>query len=58
MGQMITTIREQFAGNVLYLDAGDQFKGGLESSRLISKGHIMDDFFNILKVDGTTIGNH
>lgn len=29
MAQMISTIQEQYKGNVLYLDGGDQFQGGI-----------------------------
>jgi 2',3'-cyclic-nucleotide 2'-phosphodiesterase (5'-nucleotidase family) len=38
MAQMIETIREEYGGNMLYLDAGDQFQGGIESSSLVSSG--------------------
>ena len=43
---------------MLYLDAGDQFQGGLESSSLISSGKIMNEFYNELKVDASALGNH
>ena len=42
----------------MYLDAGDQFQGGIESSKLISGGEIMNDFFNIMKLNGSAVGNH
>jgi 2',3'-cyclic-nucleotide 2'-phosphodiesterase (5'-nucleotidase family) len=29
MAQMIETIQQEYDGNVLYLDAGDQFQGGI-----------------------------
>ena len=29
MAQMIQTIREEYGGNMIYLDAGDQFQGGI-----------------------------
>jgi 2',3'-cyclic-nucleotide 2'-phosphodiesterase (5'-nucleotidase family) len=39
LGTMIHTIRKQFGeDHVLYLDAGDQFQGHIESGPLISKG--------------------
>jgi len=40
------------------LDAGDQFQGGIESSKLISSGQIMNDFYNVIRVAGSSIGNH
>lgn len=58
MAQMIETIKHEYKGNVLYLDAGDQFKGGIESSVLVSDGKIMSDFYNVLNVDASAIGNH
>jgi len=38
MAQMIETLRTEYGGNLLYLDAGDQFQGGIESSSLVSSG--------------------
>jgi 2',3'-cyclic-nucleotide 2'-phosphodiesterase (5'-nucleotidase family) len=29
MASMINTLRERHKGNLLYLDAGDQFQGGI-----------------------------
>jgi 2',3'-cyclic-nucleotide 2'-phosphodiesterase (5'-nucleotidase family) len=58
MASMIETIREEHPGNFLYLDAGDQFQGGIESSPLVSSGEIMNDFYNSMKVDSSAIGNH
>lgn len=42
----------------MYLDAGDQFQGAIESSDKVSSGEIMNDYFNTVKVDGSTLGNH
>ena len=58
MGGLINIIKNENAGNVIYLDAGDQFQGGIESSSLISSGKIMNDFFNLMEVNGSAIGNH
>lgn len=58
MADMIETIKKEYNGNVLYLDAGDQFQGGIEASSLVSSGQIMNDFYNVLKIDGSAIGNH
>ena len=38
MASMIETLRQEHQGNFLYLDAGDQFQGGIESSPLVSSG--------------------
>ena len=58
MAQMIETLQMEHEGNVLYLDAGDQFQGGIEASSLVSSGQIMNDFYNIIGVDASAIGNH
>lgn len=58
MGRLINIIKGEHPGNVIYLDAGDQFQGGIESSKLISSGKIMNDFFGLLKVNASAIGNH
>lgn len=58
MAQMIETVRLENPGNVLWVDAGDQFQGGIEASPLVSSGEIMNDFYNTLKLDASAIGNH
>ena len=58
MGTLINIIKNEYEGNVLYLDGGDQFQGGIESSKLISSGKIMNDFYGIMKINGSAIGNH
>jgi 2',3'-cyclic-nucleotide 2'-phosphodiesterase (5'-nucleotidase family) len=58
MASMIQTIKKEYSQNVLYLDAGDQYQGGIEASKLISNGSIMNDFFNIVGLNGSSIGNH
>ncbi len=58
MAQMIETVQNEYKGNVLYLDAGDQFQGGIEASALVSSGQIMNDFYNTMGVAGSAIGNH
>ena len=56
MGNYITNLREEWGNRFIWLDSGDQFQGGLESK--ISYGDIMTDFFNIMEINGSTIGNH
>jgi 2',3'-cyclic-nucleotide 2'-phosphodiesterase (5'-nucleotidase family) len=58
MAQMIETVQNEYPGNVLYLDAGDQFQGGIEASSLVSSGQIMNDFYNTMGLAGSAIGNH
>ena len=41
---------------MLYLDAGDLFQGGIETT--ITDADIMIDYFNAAKLDGLTAGNH
>ena len=56
MGNYITNLREEWGNRFIWLDSGDQFQGGLESK--ISYGDIITDFFNIMGLNGSTIGNH
>ena len=56
MGKYISNLREEWGNRFLWLDSGDQFQGGLESR--ISYGDIITNFFNIMNLDGCTIGNH
>ena len=58
MAHMIETLRGEYGGSLLYLDAGDQFQGGIESSSLVSSGQIMNDFYNSIGLDAAAIGNH
>lgn len=58
MASLIKIINQENPGNTLYLDAGDQFQGGIQSSKLISNGMIMNDFYNSIKTGATSIGNH
>ena len=58
MGRMINIIKEEYPNRTIFLDAGDQFQGGIESSSLISSGKIMNDFYSAIGVEGSAIGNH
>ncbi len=53
---VIRMIREEFKDQFLWLDAGDQFTGTVENIR--TNGELMLDFYNALRVDSATIGNH
>ena len=53
----INTLREEFGSNrVLYFDGGDFYQGGLAS--VIFDGEIMLDYFNLVGLNGSTVGNH
>ena len=49
-------IREEFKNQFLYLDAGDLFQGGTEST--LTNGTIILDYLNLINSNGSTIGNH
>ena len=53
---LIDILKKEFNENILWFDAGDQFTGTVESMR--SNGTLMVDFYNALKVDSVTLGNH
>ena len=57
VAKYINILREEFGPNrVLYFDAGDFYQGGMAS--VLFDGEIMQDFFNIIGLNGSTIGNH
>ena len=56
LAKYISIIREEFNNQLLYLDAGDLFQGGTESS--MSEGEIIMDYFNLVGLNATTFGNH
>jgi 2',3'-cyclic-nucleotide 2'-phosphodiesterase (5'-nucleotidase family) len=56
LASVITELRKRYGDRLVYLDAGDQFQGSLEGN--ISKGRAVVGFFNLLKLDAASIGNH
>lgn len=58
MGGIIDIIKAEYPDHTIFLDAGDQFQGGIESSKLISSGKIMNDFYAALDLNASAIGNH
>lgn len=56
LAKYINIIKEEFQNQFLYLDAGDLFQGGTEST--ITKGEIMMDYFNLINLNASTFGNH
>ena len=53
----VNILRKDFGPNrVLFLDAGDFYQGGIDS--VLFDGEIMLDYFNLIEINGTTIGNH
>jgi 2',3'-cyclic-nucleotide 2'-phosphodiesterase (5'-nucleotidase family) len=59
MAGIIDIVKKEYGqDNVLYLDAGDHFQGGIEASKLVSNGMIINEFFNAEGVATTALGNH
>ena len=53
----INILREEFgAHRVLFFDGGDFYQGGIDS--VLFDGEIMQDFYNLIGINGSTIGNH
>ena len=53
----INILREEFGPHrVLFFDGGDFYQGGIDS--VLFDGEIMQEFYNLLGVNGSTIGNH
>ena len=53
----LNIIREEFGTNrVLYFDGGDFYQGGMAS--VLFDGEIMLDYFNLVGLNATTVGNH
>ena len=57
IAKYINILREEFGSNrVLYFDGGDFYQGGIDS--FLFDGEIMQDFFNLIGLNGSTLGNH
>ena len=56
LGKYISIMSKEWKERFLFLDTGDQFQGGIEG--YISQGKIMMDFFNLMKIKYSTLGNH
>ena len=57
ISKYINILRDEFGSNrVLYFDGGDFYQGGIDS--VLFDGEIMQDYFNLIGLNGTTIGNH
>ena len=56
LAKYIDIMRNEFKSRLIYLDAGDLFKGGLESS--LTNGDIMTESLNAMKCKATTFGLH
>ena len=53
----INILREEFGSQrVLFFDVGDFYQGGIDS--VLFDGEIMQEVYNLIGVNGTTIGNH
>jgi 2',3'-cyclic-nucleotide 2'-phosphodiesterase (5'-nucleotidase family) len=58
MASIIEILKKENPNHFMYLDAGDQFQGAFESSKDISSGEIIADYFNHMKLDSSAVGNH
>ena len=56
LGKYVSIMYKEWGNRLLFFDTGDQFQGAIEGH--ISKGRIIMDFFNELKMHGSVIGNH
>ena len=56
LGKYISIMKREWGERFIFLDAGDQFQGGLETK--ISNGDIITDFYNIMNLTAATFGNH
>ena len=57
MARYINILREEIGPNrVLYFDAGDYFQVGVSS--VIFDGEIKKDYFNLIGLNASIIGNH
>ena len=56
LAKYVNIIKKEFQNNILYLDAGDLFQGGTEST--ITNGEIILDYLNLINANGSTFGNH
>lgn len=56
LAKYINILRNEFQNNFLYLDAGDLFQGGTEST--LTNGEIIMDYLKLINVDAIAFGNH
>ena len=57
VSKYINILREEFGSHrVLFFDGGDLYQGGIDS--VLFDGEIMTEFYNLIGVNGSTIGNH
>lgn len=60
LARYLTILRKEFGEErVLYFDSGDEFTGFMGKTEGDStKGEVITEFFNAMKCDGATLGNH
>ena len=56
LAKYVNIIKDEFHNRILYLDAGDIFQGGAEST--LTNGEIILEFLNLIKANASTFGNH
>lgn len=53
---MLKILRDEMKGQILVVDAGDEWQGTIESNQV--QGSIVMDYFNRIGIDSATLGNH
>lgn len=56
LGAHIKILQSEYGSRLLWLDAGDEFQGSIDSN--LNEGAPMVDFFNLLDLKAAAIGNH
>lgn len=56
LASYVRILRDEFGDRFLWLDAGDEFQGTIESN--MQKGKGMVQFFNLTSLGGAAVGNH
>lgn len=56
LSSYLKVLREEFGRSLIWLDAGDEFQGSLESN--LDQGAPMVDFFNAALTASAAVGNH
>ncbi len=56
LASYVNIVRQEFGAAFLWLDAGDEFQGSIESN--LAQGAPMVDFFNTSRLNAAAVGNH
>jgi 5'-nucleotidase len=56
LASYIRILQKEYGDHLLWLDAGDEFQGSIESN--LEQGAPMVQYFNLLNLDAAAVGNH